>query len=91
MIKPVVIVAPDGCFLEIQGPYFGDGRNNDASILASELERDRQQMEHWFQRGDVLVLDRGYRDSVNGLQQRGIIVKMPPLLAPGQKQFSTGK
>lgn len=38
LVKPEVMVAPDGYILAINGPYFSDSRNNDASILNHELE-----------------------------------------------------
>ncbi|XP_071653832.1 uncharacterized protein [Temnothorax longispinosus] len=39
LLKPVLIVAPDGYILDIQGPYFSDSRNNDAAILQNEFHR----------------------------------------------------
>lgn len=64
LIKPVLVVAPNGYILQIQGPYFSDSRNNDASILNNEFDRDAQNMNEWFQDGDIMILDRGYRDSI---------------------------
>ena len=42
-----------------------------------------------FQENDIVVLDRGYRDALPMLQNRGISVKMPSLHRSGQRQFST--
>lgn len=89
LVKPVLIVAPDGYILDIQGPYFADARNNDASILENEFERDAVTMRHWFQNGDILIVDRGYRDSIPLLNQLGITWKMPALLPAGRRQLTT--
>ncbi|XP_018372832.1 PREDICTED: uncharacterized protein LOC108767426 [Trachymyrmex cornetzi] len=37
LIKLVLVVAPDGYILDIQGPYFSDSRNNDAALLRDQL------------------------------------------------------
>lgn len=49
LLKPVLLVAPDGYILDIQGPYFADSRNNDAAILRSEFDRDASKMRAWMQ------------------------------------------
>lgn len=38
LIKPALVVAPDGYILDIHGPYFSDSRNNDASMLQNEMD-----------------------------------------------------
>lgn len=89
LVKPALIVAPDGYILEIQGPYFSDSRNNDAAMLQHAFETDMERMNRWFQEGDILVLDRGYRDATELLDQLGITWKMPALLEGNQRQLST--
>ncbi|XP_043464129.1 uncharacterized protein LOC122499719 [Leptopilina heterotoma] len=89
LLKPVLIVAPDGYILAIQGPYFSDSRNNDASILRNEFDRDNDRMSEWFQEGSIMIVDRGYRDATEMLTNRGIIWKMPALLRPPQRQLTT--
>lgn len=89
LIKPTLIVAPNGYILSIHGPYFTDSRNNDASILQAEFERDTQNMREWYREGDIMILDRGYRDIVPFLEELGIRTKIPPFLQANQRQFST--
>lgn len=89
LVKPALIVAPDGYILEIQGPYFSDSRNNDAAMLQHEFETDMERMNRWFQEGDILVVDRGYRDAIQLLDQLGITWKMSALLERNQRQLST--
>jgi hypothetical protein len=54
----------------------------------------------YFKPGDHFVMDRGFRDSINPLQEKGIITHMPELLSftgdltamgkrKRQKQFTT--
>ena len=47
LIKPSMIVAPDGHILDIQGPYFSNARNNDTSILVNEFQREVNNMRAW--------------------------------------------
>lgn len=89
LLKPTLVVAPDGFILAIFGPYFSDSANNDAQILRDELQRDGDSLRNWFQNGDILLVDRGYRDAVPFLQQLGIEHQMPALVPPGQRQLST--
>ena len=89
MVKPVLVVAPDGYILDIQGPYFSDSHNNDAAILQNEFVRDADRMHRWFQEDDIVIIDRGYRDATNLLQRLGITWKMPAFLPPHQHQLTT--
>ena len=54
--------------MDILGPYFSDGRNNDASILIDQFEKDVNNINQWFEDGDIFILDRGYRDAVQFLE-----------------------
>lgn len=91
LIKPVLVVAPDGYILDIQGPYFSDSRNNDAALLRDQFERDVNGMREWFQANDILIVDRGYRDAVELLEQLDIRYHMPELLERGQRQLTTAQ
>ena len=89
LIKPGLMVAPNGYILDVHGPYFSDNRNNDAAMLNNELQDDGKGYTDWFKNGDIFILDRGYRDSGPILEQLGILMKMPPFLEKNRKQFST--
>lgn len=89
LVKPALLVAPDGYILEIQGPYFSDSKNNDAAMLQSEFENDMERMQEWFRVNDIFVMDRGYRDATDLLNNLGISWKMPAFLEKGQKQLTT--
>ena len=89
LLKPILIVAPTGYILDIFGPYFSDARNNDAEVLREEFERDAGILANWFQNGDIILVDRGYRDAIPLLQRHGIDHRMPALTQPGQRQLQT--
>lgn len=88
-MKPILVTAPDGYILDIHGPYFADGRNNDASALISELQRDADGLQQWLQAGDIIICDRGYRDAVPVLEEIGINCKIPASIQRGENQLTT--
>lgn len=87
LVKPHLLVAPDGYILDIQGPYFSDSENNDAAILMNEFRDDP--MRQWFQENGIVIVDRGYRDVTQFLNRLGIVHKMPAFLERGEYQLST--
>ncbi|CAB0027907.1 unnamed protein product, partial [Trichogramma brassicae] len=88
LVKPALVVAPNGYILDIQGPYFSDAHNNDASMLRHELENN-ENLNNWFRPGDIVIVDRGYRDAIPELEAMGLVCKMPPLLEAGPQQLTT--
>lgn len=88
LIKPALIVGPNGYILTIQGPYFSDTRNNDAAMLRNEYQRDTEMIRNWFQENDIFVVDRGYRDAIPMLRQLGIDHRIPSNVRAGELQLS---
>lgn len=88
LVKPALIVASDGYILDIHGPYFSDNHNNDAAMIRNEFEND-ETINKWFQPGDVVIVDRGYRDVIPMFREFGLVTKMPPLLQHREHQLST--
>lgn len=62
----MMAVYPDGYIAGVFGPY--PGKKNDASIMIELLEKDCWSS---IQRGDVLVVDRGFRDSLSQIEEKG--------------------
>jgi hypothetical protein len=93
LLKPALVVAPDGYILDVDGPYFSDSRNNDAAMLQDHLEnqelQDANQLRQWLEEDDIKIVNRGYRDATNLLGYLGLECKIPPLLLRGQRQYST--
>jgi len=46
------------------GPYYADGKNNDATILNSALSSESSHLRNWLTSDDILVVNRGFRDSI---------------------------
>jgi hypothetical protein len=85
----MVIVTTTGHFVAIIGPYLADYKNNDAAILNHMLRCNIDNFKDLLQEGDVFIVDRGFRDSLELLADLGIQAEMPTLLSKGQKQMST--
>jgi hypothetical protein len=89
LVKPMVVVTTTGHFVTIVGPYLADGKNNDAAILTHMLQANIQDIRNFLQEGDVVVVDRGFRDSLSLLADLGIEAQMPAIVKKGQKQLAT--
>jgi hypothetical protein len=88
LIKPMVVVTTTGYIVAIFGPFFSDKSNNDASILKHIMINNYEDFLNWIQENDILLLDRGFRDSLGVLKSLGIDAAMPSFLGPKQKQLN---
>ena len=52
------------------------------------LKTNAESMVDWFEKGDVLVVDRDFRDITELLKEFGIKSYMPHFLSKSQKQLS---
>ena len=89
LVKSVMMTAPAGYILDIHGPYFADGRNSDASILIDQFGKDIDNINEWFQNGDIFLVDRGYRDAMQFLENQRYNVQMLPVIEGNEHQLST--
>ncbi|CAF2046275.1 unnamed protein product [Rotaria magnacalcarata] len=88
LLKPMIITTTDGYILSVLGPYFADYKNNDASIIKYCLMNNEQDMLSWFKDDDIMIVDRGFGDSITSMKTLGFIPAMPEFLN-GKKQLST--
>ena len=89
LVKPMVVVTT-GYFIAILGPYMADVKNNDGSILNHNmLAFNVQDIKNWIENEDIFIIDRGFRDSLEFLEELGIKAKMPSFIPRGQAQMST--
>lgn len=89
LLKPMMLVATDGYILTVLGPYLADGKNSDAKITEHMLKSNSEDIRNWFNEGDVLIVDRGFRDVTDFLNDCGINTEMPHFLKKAEKQHST--
>ncbi|CAG2227925.1 unnamed protein product [Mytilus edulis] len=80
----IVLDGTDGYILSILGPYFADGHNNDASITKHAITNNLENITAWLQDDDICIVDRGFRDAVQYLEDQGYMVKMPVCMVKGK-------
>ncbi|CAF4651489.1 unnamed protein product, partial [Rotaria sp. Silwood2] len=88
LLKPMIVVSTTGYIIDCIGPFFSDFSNNDASIMKNILFRNTNKIIDWLNQDDVVVVDRGFRDSVDIMEGLGLKVALPPFLN-GRRQFTT--
>lgn len=88
-VKIMMVVTCDGLIVYALGPY--STLDNDAKIMKSIFE-NTDAFDH-LQRGDIFILDRGFRDCVGLLRNKGFDVKMPGLVQRSEtkSQLSTAE
>lgn len=74
LVKFMLCVSTNGLIVASYGPF--DARKNDATILL-EIMNEAETVFGLLRGGDVIVVDRGFRDSIPALRSRGFIVKVP--------------
>lgn len=75
-LKAMNITTCDGTIVYIIAPF--PAVQNDATILKYLL--DETSMFDNLEEGDILLLDRGFRDVVQLVEEKGLVVKMPSLV-----------
>ena len=87
LVKPIMIVFPNGYKLEAEGTFFGDTSNSDTKILDWMMDNSPE-FRAFFSAGDCFVLDRGFRNCIPRLESESYKVMMPIFLEPKQKRFT---
>jgi DDE superfamily endonuclease len=83
----MVMVTTTGYIITIFGPFLSDFHNNDASILKHVMLNNYEDILNWIKEGDIMILDRGFRDSLGVLKSLGIDAAMPSFLSQSERQF----
>ena len=90
LVKPMLVVTTTRYFVSCLGSYFADYQNNDAEITKHIVYSNKQNINQWLQKGDIIVIDRGFRDALDYLQKYEYKTLMPAFIDRSAKQFSTG-
>jgi len=86
LVKPFVVCSSDGLVIDIYGLY--PTTENDATIINKVLKTDRN-LRNLLQPNDHILVDRGFRDSVNTLKTTyHLNTHMPSCIPPTQKQLT---
>lgn len=72
-LRIMMCVSPDGYIENVFGPY--EANLNDAKILQDIVKNHLAELN--MERGDIFVLDRGFRDVVGDLENLGFQVRIP--------------
>lgn len=72
LIKPFMVVYPDGYIGDMCGPY--PGNKSDATIMIEELNAGKATA---LKPGDIFLVDRGFRDSLKSIEEKGFVAKIP--------------
>lgn len=75
LVKPMVCVAPDGTYVDIFGPFCAT--LNDAKIMEVVFQKHSESIMNVLQEGDIVLVDRGFRDCAQLFAANGLVVKMP--------------
>lgn len=87
LLKPFLLVCSDGYIIDVLGPYYAV--TSDATIMANIVNNEDSPF-HWIlEQGDALILDRGFRDSIQALEECGYEAHIPPTKAKGSSQLTT--
>lgn len=91
LLKPMICCSPNGFIIDIFGPFAGT--KNDSSIMRYLFERNVDLICERLQRGDIFMVDRGFRDSKDLIESNGFVVKMPEFIQKNDKngQLTTHK
>lgn len=85
LLKPFLLVTPDGYIVDCFGPY--KATTSDADIMKSLFTDENCPLRQYFQNNDIFILDRGFRDSISLLE--ACKTYMPESLLEGEHQLTT--
>lgn len=71
LVKLFLVIIIIGYILEVFGFYLVNGRNNDVFIIKNIMEINRCNILNFFNENDVLVIDRGFCDFIDFLNECG--------------------
>ncbi|XP_058799408.1 uncharacterized protein LOC131668928 [Phymastichus coffea] len=85
LVKPFTVTTTIGYIVDTCGPY--EGTKNNAHIMKKVMV-DPHSMFQFMKKGDIIIVDRGFRDVVSLLEEKEFIVIMPALKGK-RKQLPT--
>ena len=72
----MLITTTTGYIVAANGPYLWDTSNNDAAMQKDISMNNKDGILNWIADHDIVVVDRGFRDSTGVMQALGLDVIM---------------
>ena len=90
LIKFTSLLLPNGYILDTIGPFSGTMNN---APIAKEITSRCDAFAKWCERGDIMIIDRGFRNILETFIEMGYEPKMLDFLSKGKYQHTreTGK
>lgn len=76
-LRPMMCVTTNGYIIDVFGPF--EAVKNDAKCMKTIFERNLAVNEK-LEPGDVFILDRGFRDCLADIENRGYVAKTPEFI-----------
>ena len=89
LIKSTLMTTTTGYITSCMGPYFADHKNNYAETAKHIVYKNKANIVQWPEKGDISVVDRGFRDILDYLYLMDYQTYIPPFLTKGTKQYPT--
>ena len=86
LVKSMTLCSADSYCLDTWGPSIWTA--NDTTIT-NHITTTKNAIEGWCEAGDVITVDRGFRNAAEAFSHLGYESKMPIYLRKGQKQHTT--
>ena len=77
LIKFMSLILPNGYIFDTIGPFWGT--MNDASI-AKSIANTCDTLTKWCEKGDTMIVDRGFRDVIESFIEMDYEARMPDFL-----------
>ncbi len=84
LYKPLIGIASNGKIFAVVGPFTAN--DSESKLLESTL-RTSDHLRSLFKPNDIFILDRGFRDVIPFLHEKGYDVKMPAFIQSGKNQL----
>lgn len=82
----MLVTTTTGYIVDVFGPYVSNISNNDAAMQKDILIKNKNGILNWIEDHDLIVVDRGFRDSTGMMRALGLDVCMPDFLN-GRRRF----
>lgn len=73
LVKPFRPSSTNGSIMDVLGPYLANGSNNDSSIITHIIKYNYWNFKDFMKDDDILVVNQGFRDALDFLNDCRVI------------------